>query len=185
MAALLLIKPLFDLERTWKELPPAQRLSARKEHSIPIVQRFFSWVTEQNVLEETPIARALGYARNQRAALERFLEDGRIPIHNNESERQLRREAVGRKNWLFVGSDDGAHANANFVSLLASCQLHGLESWAYLRDLFILLPQWPAQDVLALSPFRWNETMQRPDVRAKLESNPFRRVTLSLPPETT
>ena len=90
------------------------------------------------------MAAALNYANNQREALQRFLEDGRIPIHNNDSERALRRQAVGRKAWLFVGSDDGAFANATFVSLLASCQMHRVEPWGYLRDLFILLPSWPA-----------------------------------------
>lgn len=60
----------------------------------------------------------------QRTALERFLSDDRLPIHNNISEAALRREAVGRKNWIFVGSDEGARANTVFVSLLASCQMH-------------------------------------------------------------
>jgi len=69
-------------------------------------------------------------------------DDGRLPIHNNGSERALRREAIGRKNWLFVGTDDAAEVNAAFVSLLASCQLHDIETWAYLRDLFCLLPSW-------------------------------------------
>lgn len=70
----------------------------------------------------------------QRAALTRFLDDGRLPIHNNFSERELRREAIG-KNWLFIGTDDAGEVNANFVSLIASAQLHTLEPWAYLRDL--------------------------------------------------
>jgi hypothetical protein len=59
------------------------------------------------------------------------------------SELELRREAVGRKNWLFVGSDDAGAVNALFTSLLASCQLFAIEPWSYLRDVFCLLPQWP------------------------------------------
>ncbi len=66
--------------------------------------------------------------------------DGRLPLDNNISERNLRREVLGRKNWLFLGSDEGARVNTIFVSLLASCQLHGVEPWAYLRDLFCLVP---------------------------------------------
>ena len=73
-----------------------------------------------------------------------FCPDGRLPLSNNASELQLRREVVGRKNWLFVGSDDGAETNAVFTSLLASCQLHRIEPWAYLRDLFILIADWRA-----------------------------------------
>jgi hypothetical protein len=65
---------------------------------------------------------------------------GRLPMTNNISERNLRKEAVGRKNWIFVGSEDGATANTTFVALIASCELHGLEPWRYLRDLFYLLP---------------------------------------------
>ena len=76
------------------------------------------------------------YACNQREALHTFLRDGRIPIRNNRSERELRGEAVERKNWLFVGNDDAGQVNATFVTLIASCEMHGLEPWAYLRDLF-------------------------------------------------
>jgi hypothetical protein len=89
---------------------------------------------------------------NQEAALKRFLDDPRLPIHNNISELHLRRQAVGRKAWLFVGSEDGAQVNTRFVSLLASCAMHRIEPWAYLRDLFCLLPGWPVSKVLELAP---------------------------------
>ena len=69
-------------------------------------------------------------------------------------------EKVGAKNWLCCGSDDGAHWNATAVSLIASCQLHGIEPWAYLRDVLTLLPSWPATRVLAFSPKHWSETRQ-------------------------
>ena len=106
------------------------------------MEDFEAWCDAESltVLDETPISRAIGHMRNHRVALCRFLEEGRIPIHTNWSERELRREAVGRKNWLFVGSDEGGIVNATFVSLIASCQLHGLEPFAYLRDLFCSLP---------------------------------------------
>jgi hypothetical protein len=105
--------------------------------------------------------KALGYARNQRAALRRFLDDGRLPLDNNISEQHLRREVLGRKNWLFLGSDEGARANTIFVTLLASCQLHGIEPWAYLRDLLCLLPSWPKSRVLELAPAFWQQTLQQ------------------------
>ena len=70
------------------------------------------------MLDETPIQDGLRYARNQRVALRRFIDDGRLPAHNNISELNLRRQVLGRRNWLFVGSDDGALANTTFVSLL-------------------------------------------------------------------
>jgi hypothetical protein len=82
-------------------------------------------------------------ARNQCVALQRFLDDGRLPVHNNISELNLRRHVVGRRNWLFVGSDDGAVTNTRFVSLLASARLHDIEPQGYIRDLFCLLPAGP------------------------------------------
>jgi hypothetical protein len=86
--------------------------------------------------------------------------------------------AIGRKNWLFVGSDDAGAVNALFTSLLASCQLFAIEPWSYLRDLFCLLPQWPEHALLELAPLNWNKTKMRNEVRALLDSNPFRKLTL-------
>lgn len=90
----------------------------------------------------------------------------------------LRREAVGRKNWLFVGSDDGGAVNATFTSLLASAQLCGVEPWSYLRDVLCLLPTWPEHALLDLAPLKWKRTIERDDVRGRLDADPFRRLTL-------
>src|SRR5690606_38767240 len=140
---------------------------------------FFSWCDAEaaSVLDDTPIAAGIRYARNQRVGLAQFLEDGRLPIHNNSSELALRREAVGRKNWLFVGSDDGGIVNATFTTLLASAQLCRVEPWAYLRDIFCLLPKWPEHALLDLSPLRWKTTSERDDVRRQLDADPFRQLT--------
>lgn len=180
--ALAYIGGLFRVEREAAAAPPEARLAARRAESKPIVDGFFTWCEAQakQVLDETPTAKALGYALNQRVALQRFLDDGRLPIHNNGSERALRRQAIGRKNWLFVGSDDAAEINAAFVSLLASCQLHDVEPWTYLRDLFCLLPDWPARRVLDLAPLNWNKTLQDQDTQQRLDANVFRRATLRL-----
>jgi transposase len=180
--ALAFIGGLFRIERTWATAPPQERLTARLDESRPIVDAFFSWCDEEagRVLDETPTAKAIGYARNQRVALQRFLDDGRLPLHNNGSERELRREAIGRKNWLFVGSDDSAEVNATFVSLLASCQLHDLEPWSYLRDLFCLLPSWPHRRVLELAPANWKQTLQNQETQQRLDANVFRRASLGL-----
>ena len=98
------------------------------------------------------------------------------------SELNLRRQAVGRKNWLFVGSDDGARTNALFTSLLASCRMLGVEPWAYLRDLLCLLPRWPKHRVLELAPLHWHDTRDRPEVRARLDADPYRALTLQRDP---
>ena len=174
------IKPLFLLERAHTSSTPEVRLAARRETAKPLVETFFAWCEKElpNALDETPIQKGLRYVLNQRLALSRFLEDGRLPIHNNFSERELRREAVGRKNWLFLGSDDAGDVNATFVSLIASCQLHGHEPWAYLRDLFCLLPTWPIKRVLELAPAHWRKTLADPDVQQRLAANIYRQATL-------
>ncbi|HEX7487299.1 MAG TPA: IS66 family transposase [Anaeromyxobacteraceae bacterium] len=178
--ALALIGALFRLERAHATSPPDQRLAVRKREAAPIVEKYFAWCDAEadHALDETPSAKAIGYARNQRAALSRFLEDGRLPIHNNFSERELRREAIGRKNWIFLGSDDGGEVNATFVSLLASCQLHEIEPSAYLRDLLCLIPSWPARRVLELAPAYWQQTLQQQDTQQRLAANVFRQVAL-------
>ena len=180
-AALALINGLFRVERAMSTAPPEKRVAIRQIESKPIVDAFFDWCDSQvdHVLDETPISKGIGYARNQRIALQRFLADGRLPLHNNWSERELRREALGRKNWLFVGNDEAADVNATFVSLLASCQLHGIEPWAYLRDLFCLIPSWPRRRVLELAPARWQQTLEQQDTQQRLAANIFRQATLA------
>jgi transposase len=178
--ALEFFEQLFTAERHAKGLSPEQRKERRALVHEPIVAAFERWCDDESlkVVDESPLAKAIAYARNQRAALRTFLDDGRVPIDNNWSERELRRIAWGRDNWLFVGSEDGGEATANFVSLIASCQLHGLEPLAYLRDLFCLLPWWPKSQVLDLAPARWKATVAQPDVEATLAKNVFRRVAL-------
>jgi transposase len=178
--ALAYLQGLFQVERKIAEASRHDRRTVRERESRPLVEGFFAWCEAQaaEVLDDTPIAKGIGYARNQRKALERFLEDERLPIHNNVSERELRREALGRKNWIFVGSDQGAEVNAAFVSLIASCQMHGLEPWAYLRDLLCLLPRWPRHRVLELAPLNWQQTLEQSDTQQRLEANLFRQVVL-------
>ncbi len=178
--ALSLIRGLYRLERPLQGATRKKREEVRRQKSRPLVETFFAWCDQQAAvaLDETPICRALGYARNQRAALCRFLDDGRLPLDNNISEQHLRREVLGRKNWLFLGSDEGARVNTIFVSLLASCQLHGIEPWAYLRDLFCLLQAWPKSRILELAPAFWQQTLQQEDTQQRLAANVFRGISL-------
>jgi transposase len=179
--ALACIQALFMIERSIDRAPPAERTRIRNERSQPIVEKFFAWCAAHReiALEGSPLHDAIRYATNQQAALQCFLDDPRLPIHNNISELNLRRQAVGRKAWLFVGSEDGARVNTTFVSLLASCAMHRIEPWAYLRDLFCLLPGWPINKVIELAPASWQATLQQPSVQAKLAANIFRSVTLA------
>jgi transposase len=180
--ALAQIAALFALERSMISTPAKKRRELRQSRAAPIVEAFFAWCAQEaaRVLDESPISQAIGYARNQQVALRRYLDDGRLPMHNNISELNLRREVVGRKNWLFVGSDEGGEINATFVSLLASCSLHKIEPLGYMRDLFCLLPRWPRHRVLELAPVNWNQTLQQREAQEALEGNVLRRVILGL-----
>jgi transposase len=177
------IGALFALERTMLSTPAKKRREIRQARAAPIADAFFQWCDQEaaRVLDESLMAQAIGYARNQREALRRFLDDGRLPLHNNVSELNLRRQVLGRRNWLFVGSDDGGDVNTVFVSLLASCRLHDIEPLGYLRDLLCLLPSWPRHRVLELAPAYWSKTLEQRETQQKLDANVFRRVVLGLP----
>lgn len=178
--ALAYVQALFMIERGIDRAPPGERARVREDKSRPIVKKFFEWCDEQRegALEGSPLHDAIRYATNQKEALARFLDDARLPLHNNISELHLRRQAVGRKNWLFVGSEEGGHVNTVFVSLLASCAMLRIEPWAYMRDLLCLLPSWNQRRLIELAPVNWPTTVARPDVQEILDANIFRRVTL-------
>ena len=176
------IGALFKIERAHADAPRKQREAVRRLKSKPIVDDFFAWCEAEPSACSTsrPSRRrsAMPSTRSRAAALPRRR---RLPLHNNISELNLRREVVGRKNWLFVGSEDGAKANTDFVSLIASCRMLGLEPCAYLRDLLCLLAEL-AQAPAARARARVLE--QRPssssDAQQRLDANVFRRVALGL-----
>ena len=136
----------------------------RRQHLRPHLEAFFGWAEAEyeRVRHERGLLRsALGYAVRQKNALLRVLDDGRLVLENNRSERQLRRIAVGRKGWLFVGSDDHGAAAGHIFSLIASARLHRLDPEGYLRDLFRVLAHWPKDRYLELAPKYWAQTRAR------------------------
>jgi len=158
------IARIFELDATWRSKAPAEIARLRAEHLRPHVESFFVWAEAEydNVRHERGYLRdAVGYATRQRHALVRFLEDGRLPMDNNRSERELRRIAVGRKAWLFVGSDDHAESAGHLFTMIASARLHGLDPEAYLRDVLRVLAHWPRERYLELAPKYWAATRAR------------------------
>jgi transposase len=186
--ALTCLQKLFALERAFAHATPQERLARRQAHSKPLVEEYLAWCDAEAalVIDGTPISKALNYARNNRDSLQVFLGNGEVPLHNNASERELRRQALGRKNFTFLGNDEGGDVNATFTSLLATCEMHKVPPMAYLRDVFCLLADWKArgENLLDLSPARWAQTSQRQDVIATLNAHPFRRIALGLLPLT-
>jgi transposase len=158
-AALAWIGLLYDVERSAKdqELSDDQRLSRRLEKSRPILESLASWLeTERtNVLPKSPMGEAISYARSNWIALNRYLESGALEIDNNASERALRTVALGRKNWLFAGSDAGGKTAATLISLCMTCKTLGVEPWAYLRDVLDRVSTHPNSRIEELLPDRW------------------------------
>lgn len=164
------ISHLYDAHRSTLDNDGVADTRKRAELARPILAKLLCWARREFRLvdKDTPIHLALGYLVRQRRALLRFLDDGRIRLDTNPAELALRREVVGRKNWIFLGSDDGAKWNTITVSLIASCQMHGIEPWAYLRDVLTLLPSWPQQRVLELAPKNWRATLATTAVQERL-----------------
>ena len=159
---LALIGQLYEVEREAKEVDADTRRIMRQEGSVPILgdieKKLKIWSVE--VLPKNPVAQAIGYAQNQWAALNRYVNDGRLPIDNNIAERALRIAAVGRKNWLFFGSDAGGHRAAIIYSLVASCKLCGIDPFAYLRDAISQTCDPKFNRFADLTPLAWKAARQ-------------------------
>jgi hypothetical protein len=173
---LALYRALYDIEERGRRLDPAARLLLRRKESVPLMKRMEFVINSPSAMKLLPkskLGQALGYLRNNWEALKRFLGDARLPIDNNEAERDLRRVAIGRKNWLFVGSEEGGERTAIILTVVASAHRHDLDVWAYLRDVLErlakgednleeLLPDvWKAKHPEHVRDFRAEERQQR------------------------
>jgi transposase len=157
---LAVIGRLYEIERAAtkretgdREANTNVRQSLRTEHAAPLLAELKAWLDEETFLPKSQIGKAATYTRNQWTALNRYVEDGKLSIDNNEAERAMRTVAIGRKNWLFVGSPLAGARAANLISLVASCKANRVEPWAYLRDIFTELPL--GTDPHELLPDRW------------------------------
>lgn len=133
---------LFDWERKFKNLSPEDRKNKRLEKEKPILEAFWSWAEDANkkVLPKSKIGRALQYALNHKDELETYLEDGNCVISNNIAENSIRPFTVGRKNWTFCGSPEGANASATVYSLVETAKANGLSPYKYLEHILSILP---------------------------------------------
>jgi transposase len=155
--ALAYYRQLYELERQAKDFSEVQRLQMRQDLSLPILKTFHSWIEKEYaaVLPKSPMAEALGYARNNWTALVRYTEAGFLAIDNNAAEREMKRIAIGRKNWLFVGSPQGGQTAAVLMSFTSTCNRLAVEPWSYLQDVLSRLPSTPAGQLDELLPDRW------------------------------
>jgi transposase len=150
-------RELYAIEAEAKErgLDHEARKALRQERSRPIADQLFDYVRSLKPAAGTPLAAAVGYMLNNEAALKRFLVDGRVEIDNNNVERLFRLVAIGRRNYLFMGSPRGAEGAAIHYSIVASCRDLGIDPFAYLRDVLARLPTTPRSGVRELTPRRW------------------------------
>jgi transposase len=164
-----LIQKLYAVERHADQegVDHLERLKRRLHQSAPVVDDIFELLDEwaPQVPPKTPLGKAIGYARNRRVQLSRFLEDGRMALDNGRAERLIRSIAIGRKNWLFFGSDAGAKRAANVYSLILSCELLGIDPWAYLRDVLPDLGSccFPNSRLSELLPQEWLKRQSQSD----------------------
>jgi transposase len=152
---------------TWRHDAEARRLFSsiryelRQARSVPRLTQFKEWLESQraesggSILPKSPMGQAITYALNQWDALCVYTSDGDLAIDNNAAENALRRVALGRKNWLFCGSDNGGTTAAVLFTLIATCQRHKVEPFAYLRDLLTRIAETPVSQIDQFLPERW------------------------------
>jgi transposase len=158
-----LIQQLYEVERAGAELSADARCALRRELSIPLLAKIAAERDQlaQTVLPKSPLGDAIRYLTNQWAALQRFVDDGRLGIDNNRAENQLRVVALGRKNWLFAGSFEGARRAALLYALVQSCALVDVPPFEYLKDVLLRVATHPQRLIGQLTPKGWADTFRR------------------------
>jgi transposase len=151
------IAQLYKIEAECTEMAPDQRREVREKCSRPIIDGIFERLEElkADALPSEPFRKAIGYALNQRKALYRYLDDGRLKPDNNTSENAIRPLALGRKNWLFAGSERGARATALFLGLIQSCKACEVNPWEYFDDMLRRIMSHPVTRLRELLPDQW------------------------------
>ena len=152
------IAGLYRIEADARVLDCEQRLQMRQERSRPLWQELHVWLQLERtrVPDGSAIAKAIDYSLNHWEALSRYLLDGNVPIDNNHIENQMRPWALGRKNWLFIGSELAGERAAVVMSLLQSAKLNGHDPFAYLKDVLSRLPTQLNSRIEELLPHQWH-----------------------------
>ena len=158
--ALDLILEVYKVERAAAELNlrgTPQHLALRRDQSRKAMDDLHAWLLAEQPkhLPKGPLGEAIGYALNQWRPLTRFLDDARLPVDNNASERALRPAALGRKNYLFVGNDHAGQNIAGLYAVIATCEVNGVNPFEYLADVLPRLASHPVSRIDELLPHRW------------------------------
>jgi transposase len=156
------VRLLYDVEREARDmkLDSEGRRALRQARSKPILDDIRAYLERElpHVLPKSPEGQAIAYTLSNWKALIRYCEDGDLEIDNNGAERSLRGIAVGRKNWMFFGSNNGGRTAAVLTSFIATCKRLGMDPFAYLRDLFGRISSHPQSRLVELLPDHWMVT---------------------------
>lgn len=155
--AVVRIAELFAIERDIKGAPPDERRRIRQSKAVPKLEALRVWLEAQNrgLSSDSNLARACRYPLNRWQAMIRYCDDGRLEISNNLVENALRGVALGRRNWMFVGSMKGGEAAALFYSLAGTCRLNGVEPEAWFTDVIERIGNYPINRIDDFLPWRW------------------------------
>ncbi|MAX23090.1 MAG: transposase [Phycisphaeraceae bacterium] len=157
--ALAMVRLLYDVEKQAKALDAEKRRELRQKLAGPLLAELKQWLDEQQsiALPKSPLGTAINYALNNWQALIRYVDDGDLAIDNNAAERAIRPLTVGRKNYLFLGSDNGGRTAATLYSLTASAKRHGLDPFIYLRDVLATFNQTSTGQLEQFLPDIWRQ----------------------------
>jgi transposase len=156
------IDAIFMAERSINGLSPAERLAARREHVAPLVSELINWMTRERarLSRHNEVAKAFDYMLKRIDAFNRFRDDGRICLSNNAAERALRGIALGRKAWLFAGSDRGGQRAAVMFTLVQTAKLNDVDPQAWLADVLARIADHKITDLAALLPWNWRHAIR-------------------------
>jgi len=151
------IDNLFEIERAINSQSAERRRAVRQELSAPLVADLEAWMRKQRVKlsRGNEVAKAMDYMLKRWGAFTRFLDDGRICLSNNAAERGLRGIALGRKSWLFCGSDRGGQRAAIMYSLIVTAKMNDIDPQAWLADVLARIAEHPVQKLDELLPWNW------------------------------
>lgn len=161
--ALSRIGALYDIEDRIRGMSADQRRTLRQQHARPILADLKSWIEEMlsTLPQKQKLAEAMRYALSRWAALSVYIDDGRVEIDNNIAERAMRPLGIGRKNWLFAGSDKGGERIANILTIIETAKLHGHNPEAYLTDVLTRIQSHSKDRLQELLPWQWAPAKDR------------------------
>ena len=174
-------RQLYDVEGQARGRSSEEVLALRQEHSLPIMNQLRAWLdgeAARSVLPKSRLGEAVRYLKNQWEPLSVFLQDGRVPIDNNETEQLMKQVATGRKNWLFIGSVEAGRRAAILLTIVSTAHRYHLDIWLYLKDVLDRLlagesdlaalraDRWAAAHPEAIRPYRVEEARYRADAKA-------------------